>query len=279
MAKTITKTPSLGGIYRITCTVEGKEKSYIGSTKHPFKRRWRDHQGGLKASRHRNIHLQKAWNKYGESAFEFHPLEPVAFVEDLIEAEQRWIDIYQACDRAYGYNIRPRADRKCLSQETKEKLRAAHLGKKLSPEHRAKFSAIRLGRKPSPEAISNMKAAQSAPEVRSKMRAAKLGTKHTPETKAKIRAAGMGKKHTPERIAKAKATKTKKRSFYYRAIAPDGTVYDYILNMAEFCREHGLSKREGNCMTSVADGRRSHHRGWTGEKINKIVGITTSDTF
>ncbi len=276
MAKIITKTPCLGGIYRITCTVEGKEKSYIGSTKQTFNRRWNGHRRDLRSLRHSNRHLQSAWNKYGKDAFEFHPLEPVAFEEDLIEAEQKWIDFYQAPNREYGYNINPTAGRTCHSQETRDKLRDANLGRKQTPESIAKTRAANLGRKCTPEARANIRAAnlgrclgrKRSPESRANMSAACLGRKRSPESIAKTIAANLGRKRTPEQAARMRSGRVKNQGFYYRAISPNGMIYDHILSLREFCCKHELTN---SCMCNLANGKRQakNHKGWTCEKIAK----------
>lgn len=257
MPKRIAKTPCLGGIYRITCVESGK--SYIGSTKHSFKVRWNQHIYRLNKQFHYNQHLQNAWVKRGEDSFEFCVLEPVRFVEDLIYREQVWIDIYQAFDHTYGFNIAPRADRCCMSMETKEKIRVANTGKKRTAEQIAKFT----GRKPTPE-------------TRARISAAKIGGKHTDEAKAKVSVANTGRKRTPEVIAKRVATRSKKNPFYYKVIAPDGTAYEPIDNLRAFCRERGLCE---SGLSHVANGSQRHCMGWTCQKLLKSDGSVAGKAF
>jgi len=59
---------NIPGIYKIKNLVNGK--FYIGSTCN-LKRRKGNHFAELGRNKHRNIKLQNAWNKYGESAFQF----------------------------------------------------------------------------------------------------------------------------------------------------------------------------------------------------------------
>ena len=62
------------GIYKIVNLVNGK--FYIGSTSTlGFQRRWRCHRNQLRINKHRNQHLQYAWNKYGEDNFKFEIIE------------------------------------------------------------------------------------------------------------------------------------------------------------------------------------------------------------
>lgn len=77
------------GIYAITCIKTGKQ--YVGSAKHIWNR-WKDHRKHLKQGDHANIHLQRAWDKYGSAEFGFSVLEDVLLFKDLVEREQHWID-------------------------------------------------------------------------------------------------------------------------------------------------------------------------------------------
>jgi len=88
----------ISGIYVIRNKENGK--IYIGSSQNIHKRSL-EHRSGLRRGVHDNNHLQKAWNKYGESAFEFGVLERCE-VEMLVEREQFWID---TIDPSIMYNI------------------------------------------------------------------------------------------------------------------------------------------------------------------------------
>ncbi|HEX5083660.1 MAG TPA: GIY-YIG nuclease family protein, partial [Blastocatellia bacterium] len=97
------KTPRRSGVYQIRCNTNGK--IYIGSAVN-MPVRWAEHGRSLRQGVHRNKHLQKAWNKYGEENFEFTVLDYVtpAF---LLRAEQQWIDKSQCTDKKIGFNIYP----------------------------------------------------------------------------------------------------------------------------------------------------------------------------
>lgn len=77
----------------------------------------------LRQGVHGNIHLQRAWNKYGESAFLFEVIG-VCDKEFLLEAEQFWIDALNVYKT--GFNRCPIARNSSgikRSEETLEKMR------------------------------------------------------------------------------------------------------------------------------------------------------------
>jgi group I intron endonuclease len=117
----ISRTPS---IYQIRHIESGKV--YVGSAVNPY-RRYQEHRNALVKGVHYSPYLQRAWDKYGESAFVFEIIEPVLFVEDLTAREQHWIDVLRACDKLHGFNVAPTA--------------GSVLGTKYTEERRAKASA------------------------------------------------------------------------------------------------------------------------------------------
>ncbi len=104
-------------IYTIINKVNGKQ--YIGSAVNFYKRKT-VHLAHLRKGNHKNIHLQRAYTKYGEASFMFCILEKVYKKEDLISREQWWIDT-----RKPEYNIAKIAGSQLgfrHSQETKDLL-------------------------------------------------------------------------------------------------------------------------------------------------------------
>ena len=89
------------GVYGIFNLVNGKV--YIGSTKKAFHTRKTKHLGGLKNNNHFNLHLQAAYNKYGEKSFIFRILYLCDTSEVEIQ-EANFIKLYNSNDRKYGYN-------------------------------------------------------------------------------------------------------------------------------------------------------------------------------
>ncbi len=82
------------GIYKIVNRVNGKY--YVGSSNNIFHRVEYRHKRALRENTHWNSHLQWAWNKYGEVAFDFIVVEefrtPKTYRE-LWNEEQKWLDI------------------------------------------------------------------------------------------------------------------------------------------------------------------------------------------
>lgn len=81
----------ISGIYKITNKINGKY--YIGSSDNIIgvTGRWCEHINGLKADRHDNSYLQRSWNKYGLSVFEFSILKEIP-KSDLLMIEQQYLN-------------------------------------------------------------------------------------------------------------------------------------------------------------------------------------------
>jgi len=150
----------ISGIYAITNTRNGK--IYIGSTIN-FENRWGHHRDDLRHGHHHNSHLQHAWNKYGEKAFEFGVLEYLDNLDELVKAEQFWMDIYREENREL-YNIGECAKvpfrGQAHTEESIQRMRAAQKGKNLSEEHKRKIGISSKGRKHSEEDIQKIREAR-----------------------------------------------------------------------------------------------------------------------
>lgn len=140
---------------------------YVGSTVN-MRKRWNYHRMELRRGSHHSAHLQNAWNKYGEGAFVFIPLQLIVEKERRLLAEQGFLDGF-----SNSYNIARRAQ-SCAgvkrSAETKARMRASftsarreharELGRApKSTEHRARIGEANAGRKQSEGARAKMRAA------------------------------------------------------------------------------------------------------------------------
>ena len=138
----------MNGIYTITNLIDGK--SYVGQSSYDYKKRFIDHRFLLKKGKHSNIHLQRAWNKYGSENFEFKVI-----IQDIPEdwldlSERGWILFHKMTTGCYNLESGGHMS-KHASEETKQKLRISHLGKKSSEETRKKISDALTGKKCSEE--------------------------------------------------------------------------------------------------------------------------------
>lgn len=84
-----------GYIYEIRN--KNTNKVYIGSAI-DITRRWNTHRNELTQNKHHNIYLQRAWDKYGDEAFEWNIIEEVE--DGLLEREQWFLD-----NKSNKYNI------------------------------------------------------------------------------------------------------------------------------------------------------------------------------
>lgn len=141
------------GIYQILNTVDGKR--YIGSAVN-MQSRWWMHLCELRANKHGNSKLQRGWNKHGEQAFNFLPILTCA-KSMLLNYEQQLLDKvkpeYNICVVAgSALGVKRSAEFKAkllghpVSDETRQKMRAAKLGKKQTPEQVARRVAGLIGR-------------------------------------------------------------------------------------------------------------------------------------
>ncbi len=208
------------GIYGIFLT-DGR--CYVGSTAQPFKKRWMEHRQRLNKGTHPNIHLVRAWAKYGQDAFEFRILESCDIADESvrIERENHWISELKP-----EFNMAPVAGSvKGIKrrEETKELLRELNLkyweenprpkgykrpeevgaaiarGKKglaHSPEHRENLSKALQGR------VSPRKGVVLSEETKRKVSIGRSGIPRKPEDSARAAESNRGKKRTDEQKAR-----------------------------------------------------------------------------
>ena len=89
------------GIYMITNTIDNKR--YIGKSI-DLKRRLRKHKYYLANETHHNIHLQRAYNKYGLEYFKFDILE-YCTEKELDYLEMFYIEKYDSFHNGYNMNM------------------------------------------------------------------------------------------------------------------------------------------------------------------------------
>lgn len=185
-----------GGIYAIRNLVT--QKKYVGSAI-CIGKRLKQHTRSLARGKHHSVKLQRAWDKYGASAFEFVVLAIVDEPAMLLTHEQAWIDFLDSA--ASGYNMTATAGSLLgfkHTTETRQRMSEAHTGLVRSDEHRVNLSIANSGKKMSDEA-------------RQKMREAKLGKPrgpHSAEHRARISEAHKGVPLSAEHRAALSRAKT-----------------------------------------------------------------------
>ena len=215
--------PHSPGVYQITCVAN--DKIYIGSAI-SLRRRWNEHRRALRGGYHHNPHLQSAWNKYGESQFRVSVLE-LTGMDDVLRAEQMWIEKTQCAERRTGFNI---FDMAGSPGQTFARVWEGFIdpdGNVVTIFNLHDFCRIHELDHP-----SMMRLAQG----RSKLKSYK----------------GWTHKNSVRKRAYIKT--------YDGFIDPQGNAVGSITNLAAFCREHGLEKTH---MVAVAHGRLISHQGWT----------------
>jgi len=148
------------GIYQIKNLINGK--FYIGSS-NDCHQRWIEHLSDLRRNKHHSIHLQNAWNKYGEENF-IHEIIEIVDIDILLKREQFWLDELKPYDKEIGYNICSTAGKLNgykHTEETKQFLSKLSKGLKRTDETRKRMSENHskywLGEKRSEEFKENLK--------------------------------------------------------------------------------------------------------------------------
>lgn len=130
-------------------------KKYIGQSVNIYER-WSQHRTLLRKNKHRNQHLQYAWNTYGEESFVFS-IVVECDINQLDELEIYYTNLYSVYDNQYGYNIEPAGKANhtrsaetiekikknrnyIVSEDTKQRIREIQTGRKLTDEWKANIS-------------------------------------------------------------------------------------------------------------------------------------------
>lgn len=230
------------GIYIIKNVKNGM--FYLGQAQN-LRRRRNEHFNKLQLNKHGNCHLQRAWNKYGEKAFEFIVLEYIP-IEKLDEREIYFVALYR--ERNMCYNMQdgghtPRG--RIITDETRRKIGEGH--KNPSEETRRKMSEAAKNR-----SIDHRQKISEANKNRPPV---------SEETKRKISEAGK-RRQPPSEETRRKLGDVHKK--HYIVTNPDGIEFD-VVGLRQFCIKNNLSNSD---MSAVAKGKYSHHKGWKCRKAN-----------
>lgn len=180
---------------------------YIGSSV-GIRQRISRHRATLRGKYHVNRYLQSAWDKYGESSFEFRKIL-VCTPNDRLFYEQLLIDKYQVADKQNGFNLSTKASYPEHSPEIRkiisDKLRGRsswNKGRSMSPRTKEKLkNSIADFHKDNPGVFLNRK--KRIEPIWNK------GLPMSEETKMKISAALKGK--VPHNKGKFSSRDTKRK--------------------------------------------------------------------
>ena len=242
------------GIYKITNTINGKQ--YIGKSSR-LSERWPEHKHKLNNNKHFNPHLQHAWNKYGENAFEFNVIK-YCKEKYLNRFEKLYIKIYDTTKN--GYNIHKGGG--CGSgenalfyghhhtEETKKKLSELNTGLKRSEETKKKLSIIAKERykdkknhpwyRRTHSEESKRKIKENHADVSGENNAM-YGKKHSEESLKKMSESHKGYKPTPETLIKM--SKAQKRRLANKENHPNYGKHhskEHRINLAKSLNSSGI---------------------------------------
>jgi group I intron endonuclease len=190
------------GIYKIS--LKGSNKVYIGLTNN-FAQRKNEHIKALKGNKHFNIHLQRAFVKYGEESFLMELLEECDLC-DLNEREKYYILKFNSFND--GFNLTTGGERFSISDDVKKRISEKHKGKVVKESTRQKLREINIGKKMTQEVkdkisflnknriltyeqrekISKAAKFERTPEMRKKQSISHMGKVISEETKLKLAA-------------------------------------------------------------------------------------------
>ena len=199
-------------------------KKYIGVTRCKPELRW-----GANGCNYKNPYMVNAIKKYGWDNITHEIVAENLTVDQASQMEVELIQKYNSADKRYGYNISlGGVENKICSDQTKEKLRKANLGKVMSEESKKKISDFQRGQKRTDKTRCNMSIAQK------KSFANGNNAMHSPEARAKMAKKKKGRK-LPDYITQ-KASEAK---FHAVKNMQTGVIYPSI---KAACEETGLNR-------------------------------------
>lgn len=119
-------------VYVHTNKINGKK--YVGQTCQIPEKRWKNGLGYQ-----RNPYFYNAIQKYGWDNFEHEVIASNLTLDEANNMEEFYINKFDTMNNINGYNMQSGGQNKMHIEETKEKIRNAHLGKHVSEETKAKL--------------------------------------------------------------------------------------------------------------------------------------------
>lgn len=180
--------------------LKGQHAFYVGKTTNTLSHRRNQHYASAKSKRNNSI-FHKAIRKYGRESFGWSVLEECDTIDELNEAEIKWIKlarcggkkVYNICDGGDGGLGTDYWKGKSLPEETKQKI-----SKSLKEYYKTHDSPMKgmTGDK------SPFYGRRHSEETKAKISKSKIGVPRSEVTKQKLREANLGKKASKETLRK-----------------------------------------------------------------------------
>jgi len=120
-------------------------KCYVGQAK-DIEKRWKQHRQELRIGKHYNEHLQRAWQKYGETTFQFMVLE-YCTEDKLDELEALYIEECDAYENGYNMTLGGEGTRGFYhTDDYKQRMSELMKGREFSKETRKRIAEAATGR-------------------------------------------------------------------------------------------------------------------------------------
>lgn len=228
-----------------------------------------------KGKGNRYLHTTKRNAKW-KAIYNKHGLDSYIIFDNLEEKEALALEVDAIAElRYFGYNLANLTNGgesnsgRVVSKETREKIRAARIGKKPSPESTAKGVAKRTGMKRTPEQRERMGAwSRGVPlneKHKEKLRAAKLGKKLTEAHKKKIGDVSRGKRQRDDWVEKRASPQRKP----VRCVT-NGLEFNGLASAAKWVFDNGIGKNHKECISRCCRGKSDRAYGLQWEYIDRV---------
>lgn len=236
------------GIYKIINKINGN--FYIGSAVN-FSKRFFQHKSNLKKCKHHNTHLQRAYDKYGSSNFEFELFEIVHDVKIILQIEQQYLQKYYGQSNCYNMNdnVRPEVLLRKINEQKQIEFELLGPDDKLYKFKGFESAALALD-------LQGVKI-QSVAIALSKL------VKEISKSKSyKGWRLPVNKDFNYENYRKEVLVKRKSAAKLHniKLLSPQGKVYGPIFNLAKFCSEHNVDQ---SILSNIIAKRTQYSNGWS----------------
>lgn len=227
-------------------------KKYVGITKTSVNKRWGHNGSGY--IRRGNTPFARAIKKYGWDNFEHEVVADNLSQEEACNMEVSLIKVLNTCNRDFGYNIQQGGQLGnagvVFSEESRQKMRDAKVGKKLTEEHKNNISKGCMMHKP----------AQHTPEGLERLRIANIGKVIPEETRRKISESLIGITRSEETRQKMSDNHANKHPVYCPQMD------EYFDTISDVTEKYGVATANiGKCLKGIRKSAGKHPI--TGEKL------------